>query len=136
MSILPLKPWVNYTRKAILWVGFGWPVVGIILGSLNPQPASLTWALFGVVFMSAMFLPVALIAAVVLPSYQLRMIGVPLVLILLFWWKASNAASYQGGLNIPLGMWLWIATFTAVTLLIPQTTSMIGFVERLFRSKS
>lgn len=136
MSILPLKPWVNYTRKAVLWVGFGWPVAGFIYEMLDPQPASLTWALIGAVFMSAVFLPVALIAAVVLPSYQLRMIGVPLVLIALFWWKASNSASYQGGLNIPLGMWQWIATFTAVTLLIPQTTSMIGFVEGLFRSKS
>jgi hypothetical protein len=136
MSILPLKPWVNYTRKAILGVGFGWPVAGFIYATLDPQPASLTWALIGIVFMSAMFLPVALITAVVLPSYQLRIIGVPLVLILLFWWKASNAASYQGSLNIPLGMWLWIVTFTAVTLLVPQTTSMIGFIEGLFRRKS
>lgn len=136
MSILPLKPWVNYTRKVILWVGLGWPVAGIILESLNPQPASLTWAVFGIVFVSVMFLPVALIATVVLPSYQLRIIGVPLVLVLMFWWKASNSASYQGSLHIPLGMWQWIATFTAMTLLIPQTTSMIGFVEGLFRRKS
>lgn len=132
MSILPLKPWVNYTRKAILWIGFGLPVAGLIYESLSPQPASLTWSLIGIMFMSAMFLPVALFCAVVLPSYQLRIFGVPVALVLFFWWKASGAADYKG-FNIPLGMLQWIATFTAITLLLPQTTSLVRFVEEMFR---
>lgn len=135
MSILPLKPWVNYTRKAILWVGFGSPVAGLIYESLSPQPASLTWSLIGIIFMSTIFLPVALLAAVVLPSYKLRILGVPVALVLLFWWKASGAAGYKG-FNIPLGMMQWIATFTAVTLLLPQTTSLVRFVEGMFRRES
>lgn len=134
MSVLPLEPWVNYTRKAILWVGFGWPAVGFFLGS-SSDSESLTWALIGVTFMSMMFMPVAFVVALFLPTYKLRIFGVPLVLILVFWWKSSQSTTYDG-FNLPPPMMLWISTFTAVTLLIPQLSSVVAFIERLFRKET
>lgn len=134
MSVPPLEPWVNYTRKAILWVGFGWPAVSLFLSS-SKDSESLTWSLIGITFMGMMFMPVALLAGFVLPTYKLRIFGVPLALILAFWWKASQSATYNG-FNLPPPMMLWISTFTAITLLIPQSSSMVAFVARLFRRET
>ncbi|MES2599834.1 MAG: hypothetical protein V4602_03385 [Pseudomonadota bacterium] len=131
MSVLPLKPWINKTRNAILWVGFGWPVV-IYLINYSADQRSIDFTIIGAMFLTTIFVPVAFVVALFMPTYQLRIFGVPLALILVFWWVSSQSATYKG-FNLPPPMMLWIVTFTAITLLIPQLSSVVAFVERLFR---
>jgi len=131
MSVLPLKPWVNQTRNAILWVGFGWPVV-IYLINYSADQRSIDFTIIGAMFLITIFVPVALVVALFLPTYQLRIFGVPLALIGVFWAVSSQSATYNG-FSLPPPMMLWISTFTAITLLLPELSSVVAFVERLFR---
>lgn len=133
MSVLPLKPWVNKTRNAILWVGFGWPVA-IYLINYSADQRSIDFTIIGAMFLITIFVPVASVVALFLPTYQLRIFGVPLALILVFWWVSSQSATYNG-FNLPLPMMLWISTFTAITLIIPQLSTVVAFFERLFKKE-
>lgn len=128
MSIF-VKPWVRNARRTFLWVGFGWLALALLRGLLSFEPASLTWALIGTAFLAMIFLPAAILLAVLLPTYQARMIGVPVGLVLVFWSVSSQSATYQG-FSLPPYMALWIVTFTAVTLLLPQASTVIAFFRR------
>lgn len=128
MSIF-VKPWVRNARKAVLVVGFGWLAFVLLSGLFASGPASLIWSMIGAAFMMTMFVPVALLMSVLLPTYQARMIGIPIGMVLLFWQLSSQSADYKG-FTIPPYMALWIVTFTAITLLLPQVTTVMAFFKR------
>jgi hypothetical protein len=105
------------TRKAILLVGSAWPLVVLILslgeGSLDP------FAVIGVMFLGVAFVPPSLVLGVVLPTYKSRIMVVPPVLVGIYWWMSSTSSFYSG-FSIQPSMMMWITTFTAIGLLVPQ----------------
>jgi hypothetical protein len=129
MSVLPLPRWVIRTRKAILWVGFGWPVTVILLTSLFAKRGGGDWAIIGVLFLATIFAPVTLVVSLILPTYKARIMAVPPLLLALYW-IVSN------GSRVAPYMLLWITTFTAIGLLIPQHSTMELFVRRLFARRA
>jgi hypothetical protein len=131
MSVLPLPRWVVKTRKAILWVGFGWPVAALLMatGQDGPDP----FAAIGVMFLATIFVPPSLVLSVVLPTYKWRIIVVPLLLVAVYWWMYSMAADYNG-FKIHPYMLLWITSFTAIGLLIPQYSTLEYFYRRGVRA--
>ena len=129
MSVLPLPRWVVITRKAILWVGFGWPVAAHLM--VPGEKGSNHWAAIGVIFLATIFVPPSLVLSLVLPTYKLRIIAVPTLLIAIYWGFYSTAHDYEGFKIHPF-MVLWITTFTAIGLLIPQHSTVEFFFRRLF----
>ena len=121
MSGLPPAPWVVKIRKVILWVGFGWPVA-VFLMALGGKEGQGTWALIGVMLLSAIFVPPSLVLSLILPTYKSRIIAVPALLVVVFWWVASQSNTYNGftGITIDPYKLLWLITFTAIGLLIPE----------------
>jgi hypothetical protein len=129
MSVVPLTSWVNRTRKVMLWVGFGWPPMVILLTGLLAKRGGVDWAIVGILFLTAIFLPLSLVLSLLLPTYKSRIIAVPPVLLALFWIVSS-------GFRIPPYMLLWITTFTAIGLVIPQHSTMELFFRRLFARRA
>jgi hypothetical protein len=125
-SVLPLKPWVIKTRKAFLWVGLGWPVVGFFYAGIFGEHSATTWAMIGVTFMAMLFLPVALLPLILLPTYKSRIIGIPPLLAIAYFMISGGI----GGLQYFL---LWIVIFTAITLVIPQASTMEMRARQMFR---
>jgi hypothetical protein len=121
MSILPPAPWVVKTRKVILWVGFGWPVA-VFLIALGEKKGQGVWALIGTMFLSAIFVPPSLVLSLILPTYKSRIIAVPPLLVIVFWWVASQSNTYNGFNEIIVDPYklLWLTTFTAIGLVIPE----------------
>jgi hypothetical protein len=121
MNVLPPAPCVVTTRKVILWVGFGWPVA-VFLMALGGKEGQGTWALIGVMFLSGIFVPPSLVLSLILPTYMTRIIAVPALLVIVFWWVASQSNSYDGfnGIILDPYKWLWLTTFTAIGLVIPE----------------
>src|ERR1022692_3386507 len=121
MSILPPAPWVVKTRKVILWVGFGWLVTAFLM-ALGGKEGQGTWALIGVMFLSGIFVPPSLVLSLILPTYKSRIIAVPALLVIFFWWVASQSNTYNGfnGIILDPYKWLWLTTFTAIGLAIPE----------------
>jgi hypothetical protein len=79
----------------------------------------------GTLFLTAIFLPLSLLLSLILPTHKSRIIAVPPVLLVLFWIVSS-------GSRVPLYMLMWITTFTAIGLLIPQHSTVEFFFRRLF----
>jgi hypothetical protein len=129
MSVLPLKPWVNKTRKLILWVGFGWPIAGFIITREGPG----IWAAIGITFLATIFVPPAFVVSLLLPTYKWRIIVVPPALIAVYWWISSQSYTYNG-FSIHPYMLLWITTFTAIGLMLPQYSTVEFFFRRLFET--
>ncbi|MGM4923197.1 hypothetical protein AB8A31_09855 [Tardiphaga sp. 804_B3_N1_9] len=110
---------VNVARLAIMWVGFGWPVLGLAIGL--EKGIELVWVAIGTVFMGAIFGLPALLLGLALPAYKHRIFIIPISLFAIFWALSRQSATYQG-LTLPPFMFLWIVTFTAISLL-PQQRS-------------
>jgi hypothetical protein len=125
MSVLPLDPWVLKTRKVILWVGLGWPPAAILLTGLFAKRGGVDWAIIGILFLTTIFAPLSLVLSLILPTYKSRIIAVPPVLLVLFWIISSGA-------RVPPYMLLWVISFTAIGLLIPQWSSIEAFFRRRF----
>jgi hypothetical protein len=109
--------WANVARVAIIWVGLGWPVLGLAIGL--EKGIELAWVAVGTVFLGLIFGLPALLLGFALPAYKHRIFVVPLVLFAIFWALSSQSATYQG-LTLPPFMFLWIVTFTGISLLPPQ----------------
>jgi len=116
------------TRKAFLWVGLGWPVAGFFYGSIFGEHSSTTWALIGATFLGMLFLPVALLPLILLPTYKSRIIFVPPLLAITYCMISGGV----GGLQYFL---IWIVTFTAITLVIPQASTMEMRARRAFAKR-
>ena len=131
MSVLPLQPWVNYARKAILWVGFGWPVMAVAASSVFSAPGrpQSDFAIIGLMFMAMFLLPAALVLALILPTHKARILVVPPLSFLFSWWAAKQSANYDG-ISLPLQFVLGIVTFTAITLLLPQLSTIVASFKR------
>jgi hypothetical protein len=127
MSVLPLAPWVNKTRKVILWLGFGWLLAVYLMGLGDKQGGH--WTFIGMLFLTALFLPLSLVLSLILPTYKSRIIAVPPLLLVLFWIVSS-------GSRVPPYMLLWITTFTAIGLVIPQHSTVEYFFRRLFARRA
>jgi hypothetical protein len=125
MSVLPLDPWVLKTRKVILWIGFSWPVLVVFLSSLLEKRGGGEWAMIGTLFLVTLFAPLSLVLSLILPTYKSRIIVVPPVCLFVF--------LIVSGFRAPPIMLLWITTFTAIGLLIPQWSSMRALFRRRFR---
>src|SRR5258707_15129690 len=121
MGILPLAPWVRKTRKAILWVGFGWPIAAYIIAP--GQKGSSIWAAIGVMFLATIFVPPSLVLSLLLPTYKSRIIAMPPLLVAVFW-------AISGQFSIPPFMLLWITTFTAIGLVIPEYSTLKFYFGR------
>jgi hypothetical protein len=80
------------------------------------------WALIGVMFLSAIFIPPSLVLSLILPTYKSRIIAVPALLVIVFWWVASQSNTYNGfnGIIIDPYKLLYLITFTAIGLVIPE----------------
>src|SRR5712664_129651 len=126
MSVLPLAPWVRRTRKAILWVGFGWLVAAYIIA---PGPKLKPWT--HIEFLATIFLPPSLVLSLALPTYKWRIIVVPPLLIAIYWWVSSMTHDYNGFYIHPYPL-LYITTFTAIGLLLPQYSTLEFYFRRLF----
>lgn len=127
MTTAPIEPWVNWTRQAILWIGFGWPIAIYVANFSHESDGA--FAAVGVLFMATLFLPVALVVASLLSTHKLRILLVPPILVAVFWWVSSQSATYDG-FSLPPYMILWITTFTAITLLLPQGAAVTDFFRR------
>src|ERR1039457_2531918 len=121
MSVLPPAPWVVKTRKVILWVGFGWPVA-MFLMALGGKEGQGTWALIGVMLLSATFLLPSLVLSLILPTYKSRIIAVPALLVIVFLCVGSQSNTYNGfnGIIIDPYKLLYLTTFTAIALVSPE----------------
>jgi|SRR5712671_3352852 hypothetical protein len=135
MSVLPLPRWVVKTRKAILWVGLGWPLAVLLLTDFTAKRATVTWTFIGIAFLATVFGSVAMMVSLILPSFKSRIIVVPPLLVGIYWWVYSTAHDYNG-FKIHPYMVLWIITFTAIGLLIPQHSTIEYFVRRLFARRA
>lgn len=133
MSVLPLSTWVRNTRKAILCVGLGWPAVAYMMSLGHADGAS--WFAIGSIFLAAIFLPGALLISFVLPTYGSRIIVTPPLLLAIFWLMSRESHTYDG-FALPLPMMLWICTFVAIGMLIPQWSSIELMARRLYRRQS
>lgn len=129
MSVLPLPRWVVKTRKTVLWVGLGWPVAVLLLTDFTAKRATVTWTFIGIAFLATIFGSVAVVLSLILPSYKSRIIVVPPLLIVVFWIVSSGSL-------VPPYMLLWITTFTAIGLLIPQHSTLEYFFRRLFARRA
>ena len=127
MSVLPLPRWIVKTRKAILWVGLGWLLAVFLIGLGYERRGH--WVFIGMLFLTVIVLPLSLMLSLILPTYKSRIIVVPPVLLVLFWIVSS-------GLRAPPYMLLWITTFTAIGLLIPQHSTLEFFFRRLFARRT
>lgn len=125
-SVLPLEPWVIKTRKAFLWIGLGLPAAGFFYSAIFDNAEKITWGLIGVTFMSTLFLPFALLPLILLPTYKSRIIFIPPLLAIAYFMISGGI----GGLQYFL---LWIIIFTAITLVIPQSSTMEMRIRQLFR---
>jgi hypothetical protein len=132
MTVLPLPRWVIRTRKVILWVGLCWPILVVVLTDAFAKHGAVDWAIIGILFLTTIFAPISLVSSLFLPTYKWRIIGVPPVLVGVFWLVSSQSYNYKG-FSIPPYMLLWITTFTAIALLIPQHSTAALFVCRIFR---
>jgi hypothetical protein len=129
MSVLPLAKWVNRARKIILWVGFSWlPTVALLVSIFGKRGDSEGLSI-GIFFVTASFLPPALLLSLILPTYKSRIVAVPTVLIVIF---LIISAGIGFSLFNLLLMIPWVATFTAIGLVIPQHST----VEYFFRQAS
>jgi hypothetical protein len=129
MSVLPLANWVNRARKIILWVGFSWlPTVALLISIFGKRGDSegLSIVIF---FVTALFLPPALLLSLILPTYKSRIIAVPPVLIVIFLIISAGIGFSLFNLLLIIPS---VATFTAIGLIIPQHST----VEYLFRQAS
>jgi hypothetical protein len=84
------------------------------------------WVFIGMLFLTAIFLPLSLVLSLVLPTFKSRIITLPPILLVLFWIVSS-------GSRVPPYMLLWITTFTAIGLLVPQLSTVESFFRRLVR---
>ena len=124
MSVLPLPRWVVKTRRVILWVGLGWLLAVYLIGLGDKRGGH--WVFIGMLFLTAIFLPLSLVLSLILPTFKSRIITVPPILLVLFWIVSS-------GSRVPPYMLLWITTFTAIGLLVPQHSTVESFFRRLVR---
>ena len=131
MSVLPLAPWVLQARRGILLLGLAWPAV-VFIKSLGAGAENVTWSVIGIAFMSTVFGPPSLVLSLMLPTYKLRIIVVPPLLVLFFWILVGRSSTYSG-FNLPPQMVLWIISFTAITMLIPQFSSIEAFFQRILK---
>jgi hypothetical protein len=124
----PIEPWVERSRQCVLYLGFAWPVASALL-SLFSGPDYLVWGLIGVTFMAFMFTPVAVILSIVVPTMKARLFGVPILLFVFINWTSNGS-----NVNYPTGLpsVLWIVTFTAITMLMPEVGSVRRFYSRIF----
>ena len=129
MSVLPLAKWVIRARKIILWVGFSWlPTVALLISIFGKRGDSEGLSI-GIVFVTASFLPPTLLLSLILPTYKSRIVAVPTVLIVIF---LIISAGIGFSLFNLLLMIAWVATFTAIAVVIPQHST----VEYFFRQAS
>ena len=84
-------------------------------------------------FLAMVFLPPSLVLSVMLPTYRSRIIAVPLLLVAIYWWMYSMAHDYNG-FKIHPYMLLWITTFTAICLLLPQHSTLEYYFRRCVRA--
>jgi hypothetical protein len=124
MSVLPLPRWAVKTRRVILWVGLGWLLAVYLIGLGDKRGGH--WVFIGMLFLTAIFLPLSLVLSLVLPTFKSRIITLPPILLVLFWIVSS-------GSRVPPYMLLWITTFTAIGLLVPQLSTVESFFRRLVR---
>jgi nitric oxide reductase large subunit len=93
MSVLPLQRWVVITRKAILWVGFGWPVATYFLAPAQQGPSHSHWEVIGFMFLATIFVPPSLVLSLVLPTFKWRIIALPPLLIAIYWGESFATES-------------------------------------------
>jgi hypothetical protein len=129
MSVLPLAKWVNRARKIILWVGFSWLPTVALLTSIFGKRGDGEGLSIGIYFLTAFFLPPTLVLSLIMPTYKSRIIVVPTVLIAILLMVSAGIGFSLLGLLV---MMPWVATFTAVGLVIPQHST----VEYFFRQAS
>lgn len=94
--------------------------------SIFGGPSSVTWGLIGATFLGTLFLPVALLSLIFLPTYKKRIIFIPPILTIAYFMISGGI----GGLQY---FYFWIITFTAITLVLPQASTMEMRVRRLLR---
>jgi len=80
-------------------------------------------------FLTVLFLPLSLVLSLILPTYKSRIIAVPSFLLVIFWIVSS-------GSRVSPYMLLWITTFTAIGLVIPQHSTVEYFFRRLFARRT
>lgn len=128
MTVQLLAPWVSWTRLAIIVIGFGWiPCVYLwhrLIEDSEPIRAGLIFALF----LWATFFPWMLLLSVLLPTHKLRILGMPVVFLVLYFTARSPPPFINATPGSVLWFVLWLTTCIAVTLLVPQFTTIAAFV--------
>jgi hypothetical protein len=130
MSVLPIAKWVNRARKTILWVGFSWLPAGALLTSIFAKRGDSEGLSIGVFFVRALFLPPALLLSLILPTYKSRIVAVPTVLIVIFLIVSAGIGFSLFNLMLMIP---WVATFTAIGLVIPQHSTVQYFFRQASR---
>jgi hypothetical protein len=127
MSVLPLPRWVVITRKAILWVGFGWPIAVILLAVFFAKGGGGSWDINGILILTVVFAPISLVLGLTLPTYKTRMVVIPPVLLFAYW-------LVLGGTWIIFYAMLGITTLTAIALVVPQHSTVEFYFRRMLHA--
>ncbi len=120
------RNWFGKIRAVFIFVGLGW--VPLYLSYWTPGGRDFDFAMIGVMVMLSLFIVPILLCSILMPTYKGRLVAVPLVGIGSYLLLTDGGSS---GVQLPgfFGMILWIFTFTAISLLIPE----IPFMRRLYR---
>ena len=139
MSLLPLTPWVRTTRKVILWAGLCWPVYAVVSGLASGH--SIIAMMFVATIVAIIVLPIVLAISLLLPTYKLRIFGLPLCFLSIYLLLGAEFSPsifhkiywlVSGGTSFSPYVLLWILPLTALGLLFPQMTSMARVLDPLF----
>jgi hypothetical protein len=133
MTVQPLAPWVRWTRIAVIAIGIGWlPCVYFWYRFIAPDE-SIRLIMIASIFLWATFFLWMLVLSVLLPTHKARLIGMPLVFVVLHL-TAQSPPSLSNETAISL-LWgaLWLTTCVAITLLMPQFTTLAAFMIHVMK---
>lgn len=128
MTVQQLAPWVRWMRRGIIVVGFGWVSCLFVWHRLIEHRESNRAGLIVALFAWSVIFPWLLLLSVLLPTHKLRIVGMPVVFLVLYFTSTSPPPFGNVTPGSTLWLGLWLTTCIAVTLLVPQLTTIVAFV--------
>ncbi|MEH2513226.1 hypothetical protein V1291_004580 [Nitrobacteraceae bacterium AZCC 1564] len=128
MTVQPLVPWVRWTRTGVIGIGLGWVPCLFLWHRFIEHSEVIRAGLIVALFAWSMIFPWLLLLSLLLPTHKLRIVGMPVVF--LVWYLTATSPQPFGNLTPESAPWLalWLTTCVAVTLLVPQFTTIAAFV--------
>ncbi len=115
-------------RTGVMAVGIAWPVVLVLGAMLFGERDAWVWALAGMGVLVFIFVPAAFVFSLIVPTIKSRILFMPFLLLGYFLSFGQSAFNYPA---VPI-MFLWMVSFTAITLFLPEVRTMRRLYARLF----